>query len=102
MKTRLLGLVLFCALSAPVAAAAARSNVLFIATDDMNCDLGCYGHPVVKTPNLDRLAARGTRFSAVYTNCLFAVIRKILTRPGLPTRAPPLSPARGLALFNAA
>src|SRR5687767_3437798 len=34
--------------------------------DDLNNDMGVYGHPMVKTPNLDRLAARGVRFDRAY------------------------------------
>ena len=49
-----------------VNAETARPNVLFIAADDMNCDLGVYGDPMVKTPNLDRLARMGVRFDNAY------------------------------------
>ena len=47
-------------------AAADRPNVLFLICDDLNCDLGCYGHPLVKSPNIDRLAARGVRFDNAF------------------------------------
>ena len=46
-------------------------NVLFIIVDDLNSTLGTYGHPVAKTPNIDRLASQGIRFDNAY--CNFAV-----------------------------
>jgi arylsulfatase A-like enzyme len=46
---------------------AARPNVLFIAIDDLNDWVGCLGgHPQVKTPHMDRLAARGTLFTSAH------------------------------------
>lgn len=41
-------------------------NVLFIAADDLNCDINAYGASQVKTPNLDRLAKLGMRFDNAY------------------------------------
>ena len=43
-------------------------NLLIIMSDQHNrAMMGCYGHPLVRTPNLDRLAARGTRFTSCWT-----------------------------------
>lgn len=46
--------------------AAEKKNVLFLVADDLNCDLGCYQHQRVLTPNIDRLAKRGTLFERAY------------------------------------
>jgi arylsulfatase A-like enzyme len=43
-----------------------RPNVLFLICDDLNCDIGCYGHAQVKTPNIDALATRGVRFASAH------------------------------------
>ncbi len=44
-----------------------RPNIIFILADDLGWgDLACYGHPQVQTPNLDRLAHQGTRWTQFY------------------------------------
>lgn len=63
----LVGLCL--SIGAASAAEAKRPNVLFLMSDDLNNLLGCYGDPLAKTPNIDRLASRGVRFDRAY--CAF-------------------------------
>lgn len=43
-----------------------RPNILWINSDDLGVELGCYGNPDVKTPNIDKLAAQGTLFPHAY------------------------------------
>lgn len=61
---KLVGVLLLLALAGLAAAQAPKPNILFIFADDWGWgDLGCHGHPYVKTPNIDRLAAEGTDFT---------------------------------------
>ena len=50
----------------PLASAAPKPNVLFIAVDDLRPQLGCYGHTEMHSPNIDRLAKRGVVFNRSY------------------------------------
>lgn len=58
----------------------AKPNILIIMADQLTASLtSTYGHPVVKTPNLDRLARGGVRFDTAYTNCpLCAPVRAVM------------------------
>ena len=47
--------------------AADKPNIVFVLADDMRWDaMSCGGNPLLKTPNLDRLAAGGTRFNNAF------------------------------------
>jgi N-sulfoglucosamine sulfohydrolase len=49
-------------------AAPTRPNIVWLTSEDTGPDLGCYGFPLVRTPNLDRLASEGARFTRAFTS----------------------------------
>ena len=54
----------------PVAATSDNTNFIVFLTDDQGWgDLGCYGHPQIQSPNLDRFATEGVRFTQAYSAC---------------------------------
>lgn len=66
----LLILLILLACTGPLAAQETRPNFIVIFADDLGyADVGCYGAKGFKTPNLDRMAAEGTRLTSFYTGC---------------------------------
>ena len=69
MRTFFLIFIVFAA-AFSTAAAAEKPNIILIFVDDQGYqDLGCFGSPNIKTPNIDALAAGGARFTDFYSAC---------------------------------
>jgi hypothetical protein len=69
MKKNILILLVLFTLGASLHAAALRPNIVLIFVDDMGYgDLGCYGNKRNKTPNIDRLAVEGQRWTSFYSS----------------------------------
>lgn len=63
-----------------------RPNILFILADDLGYgDVGCYGQREIQTPNLDRLAASGTRFTQAYAGATVCAPSRCALMTGLHT-----------------
>jgi len=70
MKKLLLATLMFSAVVPLFAADASRPNIVFILADDLGYgDVGCYGQKRIQTPNIDRLATEGLRFTDFYAGC---------------------------------
>jgi arylsulfatase A len=88
------------AAAGPARAAAERPNILIVLADDLGYgDLACYGHPVIRTPHLDRFAEEGLRFTDCYAgaaNCspsrTALMTGRTPTRVGVHNWIPMLSP----------
>jgi N-sulfoglucosamine sulfohydrolase len=74
-------------LMAPATWANPRPNIVMIVTDDQGMDAGCYGNPVIRTPNLDSLAADGTRFTRAFATAPSCSASRSVILTGLHTHA---------------
>src|SRR5215211_1568751 len=64
---------------------AAPKNVLLLVADDLGLEVGCYGDKVAKTPNIDALAAAGTRFTHAFASVSSCSPSRASLLTGLPT-----------------
>lgn len=67
-------------------AAKKRPNIIFIMVDDMGwADLGCYGSKAISTPNIDRMASEGIRFTDAYSGCMVCAPARSVLMTGFHT-----------------
>jgi arylsulfatase A-like enzyme len=96
-------LLLAAAWTGPVhAEEAPRPNVVVIFADDLGYgDLGCFGHPTIRTPNLDRMAAEGMKLTQFYSGaCVCTPSRAALLTGRLPARSGMCSDTRRVLFPN--
>ena len=63
-----------------------RPNIIFILADDLGyAELGCYGQKLIQTPNFDRMAAEGMRFTQFYAGCTVCAPSRSVLMTGLHT-----------------
>ena len=76
-------------LAANFLSSAEKPNIVFFFTDDQTSSvLGCYGLPLVKTPNIDRLAKEGTRFANAFVSQSICWVSRTTILTGLTTFLP--------------
>ena len=64
--------------------AAEKPNIIYILADDMGYgDAGCYGQKTLKTPNLDKMAAEGMKFTRHYAGCTVCAPSRCVLMTGL-------------------
>src|SRR5438876_7637662 len=66
-------------------ATAGPKNVVLLVADDLGMEVGCYGDAVAKTPNIDRLAAAGTRFTHGFASVSSCSPSRASLLTGMPT-----------------
>ena len=77
-----------CFLSACFALVAKQPNIVFFFADDQtSSSIACYGHPLVETPNIDRLAAEGTRFKNAFVSQSICWVSRTTILTGLTGRS---------------